>query len=167
MGFWDVDYNKMVWERLAVRLRQTVQYAWLKVLVSPVVTIAGWFNTNREANEYDVAHNGQVCHLEGVLNDTFDETDRRIYIEDPDYIDPLHIYLTPEKKTVWLGLTGETIAGMDNPRYLWTVAEEYSGGGLQFKVMVPSALTFDTARMRAVVNKDRLVSKKNFSIETF
>lgn len=167
MGFWDVDYNKGVWEELAVRLRQTVQYAWLKVLVSPVVRLHGLFNTNREANEYELAHNGQVCHLEAVLNDVFDETDRGIYIEDPDYVDALYIYLTAEAKPVYLGVTGETIVGMDNPRYIYTVAEEYTGGGLQFKVMVPSTLTFDSDRMVALVNKYRLVSKKNFTIETY
>jgi hypothetical protein len=167
MAFWDVDYNAKVWQSLPVWLRQTAVYAWLKVVVSPVVTISGAFNVNRLANEYEVAHNGQVCRLEGVLNDVFDATGRGIYIEDPAYVDALYIYRTDEEKPMWLGVTGETIPGMDNPRWAYTVAEEYTGGGLQFVVKVPVALVYDADRMKAVINKYRLVSKKNYSIVTY
>jgi hypothetical protein len=72
MGFFDIDYNVKAWQSLPVRLRQAVQYAWLKVLVSPVVYLAGLFKVNRDANLYELAHDGQVCFLEAVLNDTFD-----------------------------------------------------------------------------------------------
>lgn len=167
MGFWVTDYNKKGWEQLPVWWRQTTFYAWIKVIVSPVIYLAGLFKTNRDKNIYELAHNGQVCHLEAVLNDVFDATDRGIYIDDPAYIDPIYLYQDVELKPVWLGVTGETIAGVDSPVWAYLVSEEYTGGGVQFKVMVPVAVTYDAARMRALVNKYRLVSKKNFTIETY
>ena len=162
-----MDFNKKGWEQLPVWWRQTTFYAWIKVIVSPVIYLAGLFKANRDKNIYDLGINGQVCYLEKALNDVFDATDRRIYIDDPDYVDPIYVYRTDELKTIWLGKTGETIVGMTNPIPAYLRSEEYTGGGLQFKVMVPLAVTYDAARMRALVNKYRLVSKKNFTIETY
>ena len=167
MGYFDIDYNASAWQNLPVRLRQAVMYAWCKVVVSPVIYLAGLFAVNRNANLYNLAHNGQVCYLTAVLNDTFDSTLRRIYISDPAYIDPLFIYLEDELKPVWVGLESEVgSTPYPDPQWVYLESEVYTGGGVQFVVNVPAAI-LNVPYMKAVINKYRLASKSNYSIVTF
>lgn len=171
MGFWDINYNAKAWQQLPVRLRQVVQYVWVKCLLRPVVVLHGLFADNREANLYELAHNGQVCHLEGVLNDAFDNTLRRIYIEDPEYYDPIYVYQHTEDKPVYVAKNSELpVSGYAAPVYAFLSSEVYSGSGLQFKVRVPAAISLTTetlGRMRALINRYRLVSKSNYTITNF
>ncbi len=161
MGFFDVDFGVKAWQFLPVRLRQAIQYAWAKVCVSGVVYMAGIFRTNRDANLYDLAHNGQVCKMEAVLNDVFDNVARTIYITDPAYIDPVYLYRRSELKPVYLYRRSES-----SPVYLYRRSECYDGSGVQFIVNVPAALygAIDLSRMRALIEKYRLVSKTNYII---
>lgn len=62
------------------RQRKSIFLALLHCLISPVQTYQNEFETNRESNLYKLNHNGQICKLAGVLNDTFDKVERRIYI---------------------------------------------------------------------------------------
>lgn len=168
-SFYNIDFNAKAKQNLPVRLRQAIMYAWLKVLISPVVSLAGSFKTNRDDNLYDLAHNGQVCKLEAVLNDVFDNTGRGIYISDPSYKDALNIYRRVELKPVYLSRRSEIgSTSYPSPRYLYRRSELYTGGGLQFIINVPTAVTatavYDVDRLKALVDKYRLVSKKNYSI---
>lgn len=171
MGFFDIDYNEKAWQSLAVRLRRDVQYAWIKVTISPVVYLAGLFKTFRDKNIYELGINGQVCFLEKVLNDTFDKLPRRIYIDEPDYKDALVLYRRSELKPVYVSRRSEIgSTAYPSPRYLYRRSELYTGAGLQFIVKVPAAITLDAntlAHMKAVIDKYRLVSKKNYSIVNF
>lgn len=165
MGYFDIDYNVKAWQNLPVRLRQTVQYAWLKVLLRPVMFLAGLFKANREANIYDLKHNGQVCFMEAVLNDTFDPALRRIFIDDPAYIDPLYLFPPMSLRPVYLGLASEAGTTIyPDPQWLYLRTELYSGGGVQFIIHVPAGLAVDLPRMRALTDKYRLVSKNNYAI---
>ena len=168
-GYWSPDFNVIVWQKLPVRLRQAVQYAWLKVLVSPVVYLYNLFKINRDTNIYGLGINSQVCYLEKVLNDTFDLTPRRIFITDGEYHDPLAVYLVPETKPVWLGLVSEEGGTTyPDPEPLYLDSESYSISGVQFIVHVPTAVyAGHENRLKAVVNKDRLVGKKNWIVVTF
>lgn len=167
MGYYDIDYDVLVEQSIPTKLRNTLMKAWLKCLVQPVRWLYAKFQTNRTANLYDMAHNGQVCKLEAVLNDTFDPTLRRIYIGDGPWIDPVFIYLRTELKDEYLALPAELpVIDYDAPMYLYTVAEtsvEY----VQFIVYYPVALTFDVERMKALINKYRLAGKKYYTIESF
>ncbi len=165
MGFFDIDHNAKAWQTLPVRLRQAAQYAWVKVLVSPVLYLSGLFSANRDEKLYELAHNGQVCYLEAVLNDVFDSVGRGIYIEDPDYIDPLFLFPPLHLKPVYLGLTSEAgTTAYPDPQWLYLRGELYSGGGVQFIVHVPVGLPYDLNRMKAVIEKYRLISKTNYTI---
>lgn len=164
MGFYDINYNAKAWQSLPIRLRQAVHYAWVKVLISPVVYLAGLFKTNRDANVYELAHNGQVCYLEAILNDTFDPLTRSIYIDDPAYIDPLFLFPSPDEKPVYLGLTSEAGSTVyPDPQWFYLQTELYSGGGVQF-IVHDSGVVYDTHRMRALIDKYRLMSKTNYLV---
>ena len=167
MPVFDVDFNLKSWQFLPVRLRQAVQYAWAKVCVSGVVYMAGVFRGNRTANLYDLAHNGQVCKLQGALNDVFDVALRRIYIDDPAYIDPTYVYRVPELKPLFIDKVSEiggSVIPAPDPVPLFKRSECYTGGGTQFVVHVPVGLVYDTARMKALIDKYRLASKRVYTI---
>ena len=130
--------------------------------MSPVKYLFGLFGANRVANLYNLAHNGQVVKLAAVLNDTFDNTLRRIYISDPVYDDPDWLYQRDELKPLYFYTRGE-----NKPVYTYLRSEVYAAGGVQFVVYVPTGLVYDVNRMKALINQYRLVSKNNYVITNF
>ena len=163
MGFYDIDYDNLTWTNVPVLLRGAVMYAWLKCLVAPCKYVYGLFTQNRNANLYNLAHNGQVCKMQAALNDVFDSGARRITIVDPAYVDPVYLYLRAEGKPVYLYTRAE-----NRPVYLYTRAEIYASGAAQFIVQVPAAVAgvagYDVNRLKAIVDTYRLASKNNYSI---
>lgn len=159
MPFFNIDYDTLVWQAIPVRLRQPVNYAWLRALTTPVKWLYSVFTGNRADNLYALAHNGQVCFLEAVLNDSFDPILRGIYITDPAYYDPLFLYLDVEDKTVFIDLASEIGSGIiapPDPVPLYTESETYLFAGLTFIVNIPASVLFDMDRLKAVVDKYRL-----------
>ncbi len=168
MGLFDVDYDFLNWTYLPVRRRVADTVAWLRALTSPVRRLNTRFRALRVETLYFLAHNGQVCYLEAALNDVFDAEERRIFISDPEYRDPVYLFRTNEERPVYLSLSSELpVVGYDAPRYLYLNSELYNGSGVQFIVNVPAAVTYNEARLRALVNKYRLASKSNFEIVVF
>jgi hypothetical protein len=161
----DVDFDALVWRLLPVRLRGAKMYAWLKVLVVPMRYVYGLFMANRQANLYRLAHNGQVCKMEAVLNDAFDPDDKRIFISDGPFKDPIYIYRRAEQKPVALYTAGEHL-----PNYLYT-RDETAAMGIQFYVNVPTAVTltggYSAIRLKSLVNKYRLPGITNYAIIIF
>ena len=157
-----MNFKTLINTYLKVRWRNSVMLAWLNVLVSPVVYIYGLFTTYMAGVIYGLNITSQVCFMEKALNDTFDTVARRIYISDPVYDDPVYLYLDDEEKPVWLYLDSEA-----RPLWLYLDSEVYADGGVQFVVYVPAGLVYDTNRMKALINKYRLVSKNNYVISTF
>ncbi len=171
MGFFDVDYDRLTLQLLPVRLRQNTTLAWVNVLVSPVKWLFGLFRSNRNNDLYLLAHNGQVCYLEAVLNDAFDPVSRGIYITDGPFEDPLFIYLDTESKPLWLGLAGEAgTTTYPDPAVLYTDAETYALG-ICFIVHVPllvaSGSGYDLARLKAFVDLYRLPGRSYYSVVTY
>ncbi len=153
MGYYDVNYDRLVWQLLPVRLRKVVTYAWLKVLVAPVKYMQGLFLAFRRGNLYKLQHNGQVCYLEAVLNDSFDPIARRIYISDPPYVDPKYIYRENELKPLPVYRISEAL-----PVYIYASSELFTES-TAFIVNVPSAVSFDPARMKALIDLYKLVGR--------
>ncbi|MFI5196962.1 MAG: hypothetical protein ACHQD8_07715, partial [Chitinophagales bacterium] len=164
VSVFDVDYNVLVKQLLPVRLRQSKIFAWLKCLLAPVKWLYNLFKIYRDNNLYMLAHNSEVCYLEAALNDTFDSINRGIYLSDGVYVDPVYIYLVPELKPVFIDLASEigtSVIPAPDPVPLYLDEEIYAGiGAYTFIVNVPVAVTFDMARLRALVDLYRLPGKK-------
>ena len=167
MGVYDIDFDKVVQLETPTRLRKSVRLAWLRVLVWCVKFLYNLFVVFRTDRVYRMAHNSQVCYMEAVLNDAFDSDLRRIYIEDPEYVDPVYVYLPDEELPVWLATDIELpVIDYEAPVPLY-VDSEISVSSPQFIVYYPADLTIDLDRMRALINKYRLASKANYLILTF
>lgn len=100
---YQIDFNNLAVSLLPTSLRQTQMIAWVKVLVSQIVSLNYKFNQKRNEDLYKLAHNGQVCYLRKALNDAFDPTQRRIIITDGNRYAPKYIYTVGEQKPNFLG----------------------------------------------------------------
>lgn len=157
MALFDVDYNTLIKLLIPKQLRNAKMVSWLTVLINPVQYIYNAFMTQRYDNLYIVNHSSQVAYIQAVLNDTFDNTLRRIRILDPTYLDPIYIYLGNELKPEYVYTDAEA-----QTTYLYTDKETISN--YDFIVQVPVAIIYDLVYMKALINKFRLVSKYNFAI---
>lgn len=79
---YNINWTKLVKENLPVFLHQAFRLTWIIALIAPVKKIYVDFLALRDEFIYKVRFNGQVIYLERILNDKFDFTLRRIYIED-------------------------------------------------------------------------------------
>lgn len=159
MGIFDIDYNKLIVQLKPARLRKKRVKAFAKAMVSPVVVLYNDFLSFRSAVLYELNHNGQVCSMEGLLNDQFDDSLRRIYITDAPIILPLYLHRRAEAKPAYLRRRSEGI-----PKYVRRSTELTKGGS--FIVKVPVALTFDLNMMKALIDKYKLAGKA-YKIQTF
>ncbi|MES2701875.1 MAG: hypothetical protein V4649_04505 [Bacteroidota bacterium] len=165
MSVFDINFSVLGKQLLPVRLRNDKMLAWIKCLVRPVGELHNVFKADRTANLYQLAHNSQIVYLQAALNDLFDPAIRGIVIVDGAFEDPLFIYLPAEDEPLWLGLTGESTT-YPNPRALYTDTETTLLGNC-FIVKVPVAVSFDMARMRAIIDKYRLAGKNTYAVVTY
>jgi hypothetical protein len=87
----NVDWNDLVQRMLPEWWRKARLFAWMRVLLSPVVALHTAFLAYRSRVLYELRLNGQTMYLEKALNDRFDDDERRIYIETIE--DPSQFYL--------------------------------------------------------------------------
>lgn len=164
MEFFNINYTELIRLLLPVKLRGARMRAWLAALVKPARTLYGWFVAWRNNNNYYIAHNGQICHLEGVLNDRFDAGLKRIRIVDGPFKDPKYIYRRDENRPTYLARRSELpVTAYNAPLYL-PRREETVAIGYQFIVYYPVGLVFSEVEMRALIDKYRLASKKKYGI---
>lgn len=128
--------------------------SWLRALHFPLVKVVDDFNSNRKRNLYNLAHNGQVCHLRKVLNDRFDVGERRIKIADGNKYKRQYIYTLAEQKPKYLGVM-----------YL-RQNTDYADTGVDFIVEVPKGLKYNDYEMKALIDFYKLASKR-YKIEHY
>lgn len=131
-------------------------------LTKPLRSLNITFKSHKDSVDYDLQFNGQTMNLEHVLNDKFDPSLRRIYIEDVSYINSVYVANKVEGSvTLYLANKSETTVP---PVYLENKIEQT--GQTHFRVMVPASLTFSMIELRALVDKYKLASKI-YTVQTF
>ncbi len=148
-----INFNNVVVWLIPKVLRTSFNVAWLKALVVPVVTVYNQLLTFKDEVLYKLSHNGQVCHLQGALNDTFDISLRRIYISDAggDVVTLIHRD-TDEKVLVLQDDTAPFTIHNDSA---------YFGGSYDFIVNIPYQFSeADMYRLRALVDYYKLAGKR-------
>lgn len=147
----NLDINKLVLWLIPAFLRKPVMYAWLKTLCFPLIQVYNQFSIKRTDNLYKIAHNSQVFNMEQVLNDRFDNAERRIYITDGLTKDRTYIYTPNELKPVYLGDIS-----------IWN-SDDYADTGVDFIAWIPTAAGVtdqDLIEMKAQVNFYKLAGKR-------
>ncbi len=146
----NIDFNKFILQLTPDFLRRPVFIAFVKTLVYPIRELHEVFVAFRAEILYDLSHNGQTYSLENVLNDRFDNDERRIYISDGLTKDRYYIYKRLEDKPLFL------------PKFIHTRGD-YGDSGVDFIIWVPNAIVITLEEMyelRAKVNKFKLDPKR-------
>lgn len=175
----NIDYKRLIVLLLPTFLRKPVLYSLLKAMISPVISLYDAFLTNRAQNIYKANINGQVCHLRGMLNDNFDNDQRRIYISNGSTNGWCFAFMQAlfntqgNKQPIWAGSADKVnIDTLGNKTFVFNQGNTgvlqlskqgaIGANGMDFVVMVPVALReiVDEVRMTSLVNYYKLASKR-------
>lgn len=154
-NIYTIDFERKVLWLLPTFLRKIGQYQWLISLLEPLRVLHQDFLMYRRLSNYKLKHNSQVCYLQKVLNDAFDSEQKRIYITNGRFIQPLYIYTTAEDRPVYLG-----------SEFIYSESD-LSAGFEDFTVHIPidikpnnnTALEGLIADMKALINYYKLAAK--------
>lgn len=158
MSVYDVKIKRLALLLLPTFLRKPLMAAFAQSMVQGVNVVHGDFARWRDGRNYRLAHNGQVCHLRAVLNDTFDQVERRIRVEDEESgaMQGSRVFVREAGRQVLLFRREE-----NNP---FVINRRGFGGasGLDFWVTVPRLLrgTIDETRLSAVADMYKLAGKR-------
>ncbi|MCD8177319.1 MAG: hypothetical protein LUE98_07805 [Tannerellaceae bacterium] len=162
MGKFDLNIKKLGLLLLPTFLRRPVIASLMYASVTGLHYIYSNFLRVRTGQNYRLTHNGQVCYLKAVLNDSFDTTSRRIRISDSSEASEISIiYKREEEKPVYLWQRKEGGGMIINKR-------GFSGTqNFDFYIEIPYSLynTLQIEQVAALANTYKLASKRyKFSI---
>jgi hypothetical protein len=127
----------------------------------PIKELNVEFKLWKDRLDYDLRFNGQTINLEHVLNDLFDNSSRRIYIQDTSIVNYVYVSNKIEGSgRLYLSNKSETTA----PDVYFENRTEQTNQ-IHFKVMVPSSLGFSVIQMKALVDKYKIAGVK-YQIES-
>ncbi len=150
--YYQIEFDKLVLLLLPTFLRKSRLAAFATVLVAPIKEMYQAFREQQKRDWYRLNHNGQVFSLRKVLNDHFDNEQRRIEIMDAEEYERIYIYTPIENQPLYLN--GEN----EDTKYIYT-SSEYNNQ-FDFVVVVPFGLSYNTYKMRALINEYKLITKK-------
>lgn len=151
---WNVNYKKLVIWLTPIVLRRPVLTVWLQMLMSPIEMLHRLFDTYRAETDYRLHHNGQTCHMRGMLNDYFDANQRRITVTDAPIKPAMTIYVRGDNRPLMVPVR----PGAE------TISRRGFGGadGYDFTINIPLELmgAIDMTQLRALADYYKLTSKR-------
>lgn len=160
-NFFDIQFYLLAEWLVPIRLRTAVLMAFVKACFEPVIMLHNDFMAYRLAKKYEIKMNWQTCYVEAFLNDRFDKTARRIYIDDaPAGEQPIYLYQDEELQPLYLSQDSE-----NEPVYTFTEGETIGSLLYDFIVYVPVGVAFNENEMRAMLSTK--ICGKRYKIEIF
>jgi len=150
----EVDFYKVGNLLMHPALRTMFNLRFLNVLIDDVVHVYDKFAALRKKYLTVMGHTGQVCYLEGALNDAFDIDQRRIYIQDAggSQIELVHTDDDQEPLVLQDDTGGAMVIHSDSA---------YDGGEYDFVVVLPYALTASKMyELKELINLYKLAGKR-------
>jgi hypothetical protein len=147
----NIDFKLLITWLLPVLECRPKAVLWLQSLFVSSIRLYNTYLLNREKNLYRLDHDSRVFSIENVLNDRFDNSARRIYIEDGFAKDRVYIFTRNESKPIYLGKIS-----------LYNRAD-YADTGIDFIVWIPTSViitTQDLIELNALVSSYKLLSKR-------
>lgn len=146
-----ISFDKLVIQLLPTFLRKPRMIAFITLFSKVLTDLHNAWLVKKTADETWLNHNSQVCYLRKVLNDEFDDLQRRIRITDGQLYERKYIYTLGEKKPVYLG------------KLFIRQTVDYADTGIDFFVVVPTEITNmeqNKFKLEAWVNRYKLASKR-------
>ncbi len=157
---YDIDYAKLIGWLTPQELRKNKLRRFLNIMVAPVVVLYQLFLLYRTAKLYQLKITPQKCYLKLMLNNRYDFTMRRIYIDDGVDKPPYYIFQHAELKPKFIRKRSENA-----PVRIYTSGESGSIAD-DFIVFVPLGLVFEEPEMISLVKVYKLAGTK-FKIQRF
>ena len=162
-AIFNIDLDRFVTLLLPIPLRKAKMIQWLFALIAPSKQLYDLFKQYRKNTNYKLEHTPQVYSMQNVLNDTFDNTERRIYIKDGIYKSPVRFYDRSNDSPVHFYDRSD-----DQPVRFFDRADLLVLD-LDFIVMIPAALVLgqsDMIHLKALVDYYRLPDK-TYNIQSY
>jgi len=152
---YDWDIRDWVERNLRSFFRRAFWIAWFYALLKPVEDLHALFKAWSDETDFNTKYSSQQIVLAHLLNDLYDPTNRLIrvetvsdgkvvpFIKQPAEILPQVYVYQPSEAT---------------PLYIWQWTELYDG--VNFRVMVPTALSADVPKITARVRMYALAGMK-------
>jgi hypothetical protein len=157
MSVYDIKIKRFALLLLPTALRKPLLAGLVQSAVQGCNVLYGEFMRWRNDRNYRLWHNGQVCYLRAVLNDTFDQTGRRITVDDDAVgVQGMRLFTRDMDRQILVPVRSTGRAIIINRR-------GYGGvSGYDFWVSIPYALSgrIDETRLAAVVSNYKLASKR-------
>jgi len=159
-NFFNVDIERFIKLSLPVSFRQSKILAWLNALFAPIKTNYARFTAFKISVFYILSHNSSIVLLQKMLNDKFDNTERRIYISNVQRSDINRFYYANENKEFGIYNEGSVQKGFyyvfqnqdTSPDYIVHIPEEY-------KPFHPLNLEKFLVKIRSEINRYNHYSK--------
>ena len=158
MSLYDLKIKRLALLLLPTHYHRPLIAAFAQSMVQGVNIVYGNFMRWRQDKQYRLSHNGQVCHLRAVLNDTFDPVERRILVEDEwsASLQGQRIFQREQERFILIPTRITGTAFILNRRGFGGV------NGYDFWVTVPISLRgqVNENRLNAIVDTYKLASKR-------
>lgn len=157
MSVYEIKIKRFALLLLPTALRKPLFAGLVQSAVQGCNVLYGEFMRYRDERNYRLWHSGQVCYLRAVLNDTFDQTGRRITIDDDAWgAQGMHLFARDMDRQILVPVRSTGRAMIINRRGYGDVS------GYDFWVSVPRALSgrIDETRLAAVVGTYKLAGKR-------
>ena len=141
---------------LPTRWRKPIMGGLVYAMIRPLIGVYVTLIKIIEDTDYSLSHNGQVCKLRGLLNDTFDSERRRIRISESWNVDS-GVTAYERSASRWL-----MVGKRDSDRPTIILNRRGYGGrhGYDFWVEVPESVRQDETRLQAIIDGNKLASKR-------
>ena len=148
--WYKINFNKLVVQLMPTFLRQPRMIAFISLFSAELTKLHNAWLIKKSQDETWLQHNSQVCKLRKILNDEFDDIERRINITDGQLYDRQYVYTLGEKKPKYLG------------KIFIRQNTDYADTGIDFFVVVPVEINNEQNKykLEAWVNRYRLASKR-------
>ena len=162
MKTYSFDIRKMIRWLMPYFLYKPKHYAWLQVLLAPVINQYNAFLAYRQLQLANATINSSVNRLTQALWDNFDSTQSIYLVQNENFQDEAYIYLESD------GVTPEYdyLESEDHEPAVYDYLESELFTNVNFIVRIPVAIVADSELIYAFVKK-YVFSGITFTIETF
>lgn len=98
INYLNVNFQRLIKLSLPIDLRQPTILAWLNAVFNPIKENYLRFSLFKQSSFYIISHNSSIVLLQKMLNDKFDNEERRIFIYNVQRSDINRFYYQNENK---------------------------------------------------------------------
>jgi len=152
MGKYKIDFRRLVVFLSIILTRVKINIEYVFTLLNPVRRLHYQFSNHITETDKSLSYNSQYPNMQRLLNDMFDDVDRRIEVRDGDAVPRLLFYPNNERKPVMFGqhifhpngswghkpfnvIVPEEILTTDIENQIRRILDEYKFAGTNYKII--------------------------------